>query len=124
MYSYPINKQQLYTILFYHNHITAPPFFLPCFLTHSTFIMLLLCFNACDSSCKAETNGFAGTQRGCRLTLLEVILGTQRSAAASTESCFVSLKSDVSCDSKFYFKLKGCNQIKNVETVNSSTQRG
>lgn len=37
---------------------------------------------ACDSGCKAETNGFAGTQRGCQLKLPGVIwVYAPRSAA-------------------------------------------
>lgn len=103
------NSSSIPLYLFYHNHITTPSFFVPRFLSHSTFIMSLPLFAACDSSCKAETNGFAGTRRGCQLG----DLGTQRSAASSssTASCFVgflskrqslsiSRKSDVSSDSQ------------------------
>lgn len=52
---------------------TISQLFLPYFLSRCNFIMSLLLFTAFDLSCKAKTNGFAGAQRGCQLTVPEVI---------------------------------------------------
>lgn len=65
------SSMQLYACLFRVS--TTSPFFLTHVLSHSNFIMLLPLFTAGDLSCKAETNGFAGTQRGRQLALPEVI---------------------------------------------------
>lgn len=60
------------------------PFIL--FSSHTVFSLMHALYlsppTACDSGCKAETNGFAGTQRGCQLKLPGVIwVYSPRSAA-------------------------------------------
>lgn len=122
----------------YIHRITTPPFFLPYFLSHGNFIMLPPLFTACDLSCKAETNGFAGTQRGCQLTLPEVfwVLGDQQPLPLPRHPVlqafplkdifffFFFLGNQMSAVSHptvklliikaNHFKLKGCYQIKDV----------